>query len=74
MFHKHRQVERRTTQSPFPELSMEPEVSVSLSLMSSLAISQNISHTSAAFCLSFEVFSQGGGGKVSKHLGVFLKV
>lgn len=59
MFHKHRQVQRGTTHSPFSELFMEPEVSVSLSLMSSLAVSQNISHTSADFCLSFEVCSQG---------------
>lgn len=32
----------------------------SLSLMSSLAVSQSISHTSADFCLSFEVCSQVG--------------
>lgn len=75
VFHKHRQAQRGTTHSPFSELFMEPEVSVSLSLMSSLAVSQNISHTSADFCLSFEVCSQGGKRKkVSKHLGVFLKV
>lgn len=59
MFHKHRQVQQGTAHSPFSELFMEPEVALSLPLMSSLAVSQNISHTSADFCLSFEVCSQG---------------
>lgn len=74
VFHKHRQVQRGTTHCPFSELFMEPEGSVSL--MSSLAVSQNISCTSADFCLSFEVCSQGEKKKkeVPKHLWLFLKV